>query len=138
MEAFTLLTDFYNRVRVAVRSATALDAVAVVAVIWALRGIILTARRKFKTTRLRGPPRTNLLYGVSKHLLESSDAGSIDFEHWAEEYGPAYEIPTFLGGSRIVLCNPRAIAHYCAREAWTYVRLPSVQRLIQRHVSHSI
>ena len=132
---YILLTRLYNEARVAARSVTVLDAAAVIVVIWALYATILAARRKIKTTGLRGPPRTNLIYGASKDLFKSSDTGSI-FEQWAKEYGPAYEIPTTLGGNKIVLCDPKAIAHYYARETWTYVLLPSSKRFMQRNVGH--
>ncbi|OJA14524.1 hypothetical protein AZE42_12948 [Rhizopogon vesiculosus] len=46
------------------------------------------------------------------------------YERWAEEYGVAYNIPTILGRSAIVLCDPKAIAHFYARETWTYVHTP--------------
>ena len=131
-----MLTRLYDEVvRIATRSVTVLDAGAVIVAIWALHASVLAARRKFKTTSLRGPPRTNLVYGVAKDLVESIDAGSI-FEQWAEEYGPVYEVPTTLWGNRIVLCDPKAIAHYYARETWTYVLLPSTRRFMQRTVGH--
>jgi len=132
---YIILIRFYDEVRVAARSATVLDAAAVIVVIWALHAAVLAARRKFKTTSLRGPPRTNLIYGASKDLFESSDTGSI-FEQWAEEYGPVYQVPTTLGGNKIVLCDPKAIAHYYARETWTYDLLPSSRRFAQRTVGH--
>ncbi|KIM68473.1 hypothetical protein SCLCIDRAFT_1209288 [Scleroderma citrinum Foug A] len=133
-----MLTRLYDEVvRIATRSVTVLDAGAVIVAIWALHASVLAARRKFKTTSLRGPPRTNLVYGVAKDLVESIDAGSI-FEQWAEEYGPVYEVPTTLWGNRIVLCDPKAIAHYYARETWTYVLLPSTRRFMQRTFGNGI
>ncbi|KIM68463.1 hypothetical protein SCLCIDRAFT_1209273 [Scleroderma citrinum Foug A] len=134
---YILLTRLYDEARVAARSVTVLDAAAVIVVIWALYATILAARRKFKTTSLRGPPRTNLIYGASKDLFKSSDTGSV-FEQWAKEYGLVYEIPTTLGGNKIVLCDPKAIAHYYAKETWTYVLLPSSRRFMQRNFGNGI
>ena len=75
------------------------------------------------TTRLRGPPSTSVIYGVSNDLISSKDT-AIMYELWAEEYGVVYKIPTALGRTKIVLCDPKAIAHYYARETWTYVLTP--------------
>ena len=135
MDTSALLTHLYDQVRVATRSVTVLGVAAVIAVIWTLRVAVKTARRKVKTTSLRGPPRTNLIYGASKELFESSDVGPI-YEHWAKEYGPVYEVPTTLGGSKTVLCDPKAIAHFYVRETWSYVQLPSSRRFLQRTVGH--
>ena len=132
---YIMLARLYDEFRVANRSVTVLDAAAVMVGIWALRATVLAARRKFKTTRLRGPPRTHLIYGVSKDLFKSSSTGSL-FEQWAKEYGPVYEVPTTLGGNKIVLCDPKAVAHYYARETWTYLLLPSTRRFMERNVGH--
>ncbi|KAL4068897.1 cytochrome P450 [Scleroderma yunnanense] len=105
---------------------TPLSVLAFLAIIWVLRVSVRAALRRFKTTKLLGPPRTNLIFGVSKNILDSSDAGFI-YEEWAKRYGSVYQVPTTLGGKRIMLCDTKAIAHYCARETWTYV-LPSVTR----------
>jgi len=119
-----ILTGLYDEVliRVATRSVTVLNAAAVILTIWALCATILAARRKFKTTRLRGPPRTNLVHGVAKDLFESMDAGSIYEQCQANaEYGLVFEVPTTLGGNKIVLsCDPKATAHFYAKETWTY------------------
>ena len=130
---FTILARLYDQLRVATRSVTVLDATVAITTIWALYAAILSARRKFKTTSLRGPPRSSLIYGASKDLLKSIDAGST-FEQWAKEYGPVYEVPTILGGSKIVLCDPKAIAHYYAKETWTYIPLPATRRFMRRNV----
>lgn len=132
---YIMLARLYDEFRVANRSVTVLDAAAVIVGIWALRATVLAARRKFKTTRLQGPPRTHLIYGVSKDLFKSSTTGSL-FEQWTKEYGPVYEVPTPLGGNRIVLCDPKAITHFCAREPWTYTLLPFIRRFMESFVGH--
>ncbi|KAJ8591195.1 hypothetical protein M405DRAFT_123438, partial [Rhizopogon salebrosus TDB-379] len=42
------------------------------------------------------------------------------YERRAEESGVVYKIPGVLGQTRIVLCDPKAIAHFYARESWIY------------------
>ncbi|KAI6166079.1 cytochrome P450 [Pisolithus thermaeus] len=112
------------------RSVTLLDIAAAITAIWALRGAFRTARRSFKTTKLRGPPRTNFVFGASKQILESLDAGAI-YEEWAKEYGVVYEVPTTLGGKKIMLTDPRALTHFYARETWTYVHTESARFFLQ-------
>ncbi|KAG2039475.1 cytochrome P450 [Suillus americanus] len=80
-------------------------------------------RWRLKTTQLRGPPRTSFIYGVSHDLASSHDSSEM-YERWATEYGVAYMIPSILGQTTIVLCDPRAIAHLYARDTWSYVRTP--------------
>jgi len=63
----------------------------------------------------------------------SSDTGSI-YEEWAKEYGPAYAVPTMFGGKKIMLCDTKAIAHYCARETQTYVHPNWARRMTLRIV----
>ncbi|KAF9237034.1 cytochrome P450 [Melanogaster broomeanus] len=79
---------------------------------------VQNCRWRPKTTRLRGPPSPSVVFGFAKDLLESPDAGAM-YEAWGEEYGVVYQVPTVLGQSRIILADPRAIAHFYARETWT-------------------
>ena len=44
------------------------------------------------------------------------------YERWAEEYGPAYVVPGGFGSKRVVICDPRANAHFYARETFGYVQ----------------
>ncbi|KAI6012677.1 cytochrome P450 [Pisolithus orientalis] len=109
----------YDNLLAVYRSTSILSVLAGIAGVLVLRSTLRAARRKLKTTSLRGPPGTHPIFGASKDLFESPDTGEI-FETWAEEYGVAYEVPTSFGGKKIMLCDPRALAHYYARETWTY------------------
>jgi len=91
--------------------------------LWTFVKILRALRWRLKTTQLRGPPRTSFIYGVSHDLTSSQDSAGM-YEHWATEYGVAYMIPSVLGQTKIVLCDPRAIAHFYAQETWTYVQTP--------------
>lgn len=44
------------------------------------------------------------------------------YERWAEKYGPAYVVPGGFGSKRVVICDPRANAHFYARETFGYVQ----------------
>ncbi|OAX33594.1 cytochrome P450 [Rhizopogon vinicolor AM-OR11-026] len=113
-----------------VRSVNAFDAACILAALWALVRVLRVARWRMKTTRLRGPPSTSIIYGVSRDIIVSTNTNAM-YERWAEEYGVAYVIPTVLGSSAIVLCDPKAIAHFYARETWTYVLTPFASRLLK-------
>ncbi|KAG1830820.1 cytochrome P450 [Suillus variegatus] len=94
------------------------------AALWAFVKVLRMLRWRVKTTQLLGPPRTSLVYGVERDLAVSEDSAAI-YERWATEYGVVYMIPSVLGQtSRVVLCDPKAIAHFYARETWTYVHTP--------------
>ncbi|KAG1818504.1 cytochrome P450 [Suillus subaureus] len=69
--------------------------------------------------------------------LRQSDSATV-YEHWAQEYGVVYMIPSVLGQTRIVLADPRAIAHFYARESWTYVQTPLSLALIENLVGRGV
>ncbi|KAG6333221.1 hypothetical protein ID866_5866 [Astraeus odoratus] len=137
MDTHPFLTQAYGNILLAARSVTVLDASAVIATVWALQAAIRAARKRRRTTRLLGPPRTEFIWGASKQLLASTDAASI-YEAWANEYGPAYEVPTTLWGNKIVLCDPKAIAHYYSKETWTYILTDLNRNFLEKHFGRGI
>ncbi|KAI6120973.1 cytochrome P450 [Pisolithus croceorrhizus] len=112
-------------------SITLIDVAAVIATIWALRGAFRVARRTLRTTRLRGPPRTDFVFGLSKQVIESTDNAAL-YEAWAGKYGVVYEVPTTLGGRKIMLSDPRALTHFFSKEAWSYVLTDETKLVIRR------
>ena len=92
--------------------------------LYAVLKVVTAVRRQLKTTALRGPPNPSFVWGVRKVLLSAPNSGVV-YEKWAEEYGGVYEVPTALGGRKIVLCDPKAIAHLYAGEPWSYTLTPS-------------
>lgn len=72
-------------------------------------------------SKLNGPPNPSLLFGSYRLLNESDDPGLI-YEHWEQEYGPAFRVPGGFGSSRIVICDPRANAHFYSKETFGYVQ----------------
>ncbi|KAG1766150.1 cytochrome P450 [Suillus occidentalis] len=120
-----------------VRSVGAFKVAYSFAALWALVKISRALRWRLKTTQLRGPPRTSLIYGVSHDLASSQDSGAM-YERWATEYGVAYTIPGVLGQTIIVLCDPKAIAHFYARETWTYVQTPLSLALLEASVGRGL
>ncbi|KAI6117793.1 cytochrome P450 [Pisolithus thermaeus] len=137
MDLSSLLATIHDNLRGVGRLATPLDVATVIVVVWALRGALRVARRSFKTTKLRGPPRKDLIFGVAKQILESPDPGAM-YDAWAKRYGVAYEVPMTLGGKQIVLTDPRALAHYYARETWIYVQTNSTKFFLQRNFGRGV
>ncbi|KAG1750208.1 cytochrome P450 [Suillus lakei] len=120
-----------------IRSVGAFNVTCSFVALWAFVKVLRALRWRLKTTQLRGPPRTSFIYGVSHDLVSSKDSAAM-FEHWAMEYGVAYMIPNVLGQTRIVLCDPRAIAHFYARDTWTYVQTPFSLALIESSVGRGL
>ncbi|KAH0826178.1 cytochrome P450 [Lanmaoa asiatica] len=106
----------------------AFDVAVACTAIWTLLRWIRASRQQLCTTRLRGPPNESFLYGVGKRIFDAEDSGAV-YEAWAQEYGLVYTIPSTLGNSRIVLCDPKAIAHFYAKDTWTYVQNPLAKKI---------
>ena len=92
--------------------------------LYAVLKVAAVVRCRLKTTALRGPPNPCFVWGIGKVLLSAPESGAV-YEKWAEEYGGVYEVPAALGGRKIVLCDPKAIAHLYAGEPWSYTLTPS-------------
>ena len=92
--------------------------------LYAVLKVAAVVRCRLKTTALRGPPNPSFVWGIGKVLLSAPESGAV-YEKWAEEYGGVYEVPAALGGRKIVLCDPKAIAHLYAGEPWSYTLTPS-------------
>ncbi|KAG0695669.1 cytochrome P450 [Suillus ampliporus] len=106
-----------------VRSVGAFNVACSFAALWAFVKVLKAFRWRLKTTQLRGPPRSSFVYGVSNDLVSSQDSAAV-YERWAKEYGVVYMIPNILGQTKVVLCDPKAIAHFYARDTWIYVQTP--------------
>lgn len=94
----------------------------------------LARSQRPRTTKLNGPPSSSYLFGVVKDTFEAPDLGVL-YENWESEYGPIYEIPSTLGSKLVVLCDPKAIAHYFSKDTFTYYQPSSMKSFISRHVS---
>lgn len=129
----TCCAPVYHKLLSAARSATTFDVVVLFAVVLTSRSVLRIARRKLKTTSLRGPPRASLIYGAARETLRANNSGLM-YETWAKEYGVAYEFPIALGRVRIMVCDPRAIAHLYAKDTWAYVRTEQGRRFYGRNV----
>ncbi|KAG8219007.1 cytochrome P450 [Butyriboletus roseoflavus] len=100
-----------------------IDVACALGAFYAVLQAIQVTRCRLNTTALLGPPNPSFVWGVGKTLLTSPDSGA-QHEKWAEEYGGVYEVASALGGRRIILCDPKAVAHFYGGEPWTYILTP--------------
>ncbi|KAF9530906.1 cytochrome P450 [Crepidotus variabilis] len=77
--------------------------------------------KNIKGTSLNGPISPSFLFGYYRQLTESEDDAAM-YEEWAKAYGPAYVVPGGFGTKNIVICDPRANAHFYSKETFGYVQ----------------
>lgn len=86
-----------------------------------------------KTTALNGPASPSYLFGLHRHINEAEDPDVL-FEDWASQYGPAFRIPGGFGSSQIMICDPRANAHFYSKETFCYVQTKTSRIFIENLV----
>ncbi|KIL58805.1 hypothetical protein M378DRAFT_1023882 [Amanita muscaria Koide BX008] len=71
---------------------------------------------------LRGPRSNNFLLGRLREILGVVGDVATVFDLWIGEYDYAFKVPTGLGTNRIVLSDPKAVAHVYANDGFGYLR----------------
>ncbi|KAI5985861.1 cytochrome P450 [Pisolithus albus] len=137
MDTASTPVRIYTTFQGLVRSASLIDVVTGLAFVWAISAAIRALRKQSRTTKLRGPKGSSLLFGVSKELFKSPDTGSM-FEAWSKEYGVAYELPMLLGQKRIILCDPKAVAYLFSRDTRSYVGTPGHKAAVARMIGKGL
>lgn len=82
-------------------------------------------RKLFSTspTPLRGPSSPSFISGYREYIFSRFPDDTVSlFETWIEEYGHVFALPSALGRKVVILTDPKAVAHFYARETYTYVR----------------
>ena len=90
--------------------------------------------RSSRLPRLKGPSNNNFLFGRLRETFASKDRAAL-YQSWVDEYGDVYQIPAQLGGRRLILCDPKAIAHVQSRDTFTYHGLPFSKKFLKKFVS---
>ncbi|KAG6876823.1 hypothetical protein C0993_000171 [Termitomyces sp. T159_Od127] len=80
---------------------------------------LLINYRKRRTTRLKGPQSKSYIFGLSRELFELPDIGIV-YEEFEKKYGPIFAVPATMGSNAVVLCDPKAIAHFFSKDTFTY------------------
>jgi hypothetical protein len=114
-----------------------LDVVFYIGIAWVTFRLFTATRARWsgiQTTPLRGPSRKSLIFGVSREVNLAEDP-AILYEQWANEYGPAYWVPRAFGNYKIMLMDPKAIAHFYSKETLGYVQTKPSKMFIEALVS---
>ncbi|KAF7354652.1 Cytochrome P450 4F12 [Mycena sanguinolenta] len=101
--------------------------------LWACSKLVLHAWHgsRTTTTKLRGPPSSSRLFGLSRELVESPD-NSVAYEDWAASYGPVFEVPLIFGRKNVVLTDPKALVHFYSSERAVYGKTETSRLFIGR------
>jgi cytochrome P450 len=94
----------------------------------------LRHRRLTKGTPLRGPPSHSFIFGSRLFAMSSPDPDRI-FEQWAHDYGSVYRVADALGTTRVMIADPKALAHFYSKEGYGYVHTKSFKILLNHLVS---
>ncbi|EJU04518.1 cytochrome P450 [Dacryopinax primogenitus] len=86
------------------------------------------ALTRTRTTRLRGPKSESWLWGFQGILFRPD--GPALYEQWMTEYGSVFQYNVALGKKRVVLADPKAVAHFYAHETFTYQQNPFARHFL--------
>lgn len=98
------------------------------------RTYLARRRRAIHTTKLNGPTNSSIIFGLGKVIATAPDPGAL-YESWMSTYGPVFEVPAALLTKRVVICDPKAIAHFYSRETYGYVHTRLSRSFIAKFVS---
>lgn len=73
------------------------------------------------------------MFGTMK-ILRKAENPVMLFDEWARAYGNVYKLPGVLFTERIVLCDPRALAHILAQDSVGYVTNNLTKQIVERLV----
>lgn len=132
VDSTSMFSLSFERVLGIIRSTNAIDLAAGLAAILALRMAYLANHKGPRTTRLRGP-KPGIFFGADKVIFGASDPVAV-YEAWYKEYGAVYEVPLMLGQRKVILCDPKSIAHFFGRDSWSYVLTPENKITVERTV----
>ncbi|KAJ7588140.1 cytochrome P450 [Mycena floridula] len=90
-------------------------------------------RKRSYVTPLFGPSRPGWLYGYQRRLVadETEVAAAALLQNWAKEYGDVFALPWSLGSNKIVLIDPKAVAHFFALDTYGYVQTSFIRNSIE-------
>ncbi|KIL67273.1 hypothetical protein M378DRAFT_1024187 [Amanita muscaria Koide BX008] len=92
-------------------------------------------RRSSHLATLRGPRSNNIFFGRIREFLDDP-ATAVD--RWVSEYGYVFKMPSVLGTNRIVISDPKAVAHVYANDSFGYQRLSSGKKFTRTFFGHSM
>ncbi|KAJ7185765.1 cytochrome P450 [Mycena filopes] len=113
------------------------DVAVIVVSLFTFYALVRNFRNGPVPTPLKGPSSYNFLFGMLPYLMKAPDAGAI-YEGWAAQYGAVYSIPSVLGRRKIILTDPKALAHFFSRETYGYVATPQGRRFAEKLIGRGL
>ncbi|KIL67277.1 hypothetical protein M378DRAFT_159681, partial [Amanita muscaria Koide BX008] len=96
---------------------------------------VVLDRRSSQLATLRGPRSNNFFFG---RLREVIDDPATAVDRWVSEYGYVFKVPTGLGTNRIIITDPKAVAHVYANDSVRYLRPASGKTFTRTFFGHSM
>lgn len=89
-----------------------------------------------RPTRLKGPGSNAFIINLHRYL-SVSDSGVV-CEKWVQEYGSVYQLPLVLGGHKIIVADPKAVAHFFSLDTYGYTQTPGSKRFLDRVIGRGL
>ncbi|EIW82167.1 cytochrome P450 [Coniophora puteana RWD-64-598 SS2] len=121
----------------AIASAKPVDVALATLTTWVLLKALKSMRKRVTTTKLKGPPSASWIWGVGRVTDEAEDSAVL-YEKWEQEYGVAYQVPAALGINKVILCDPKALAHLWARDTVTYDHEAATKKMIDISIGKGV
>ncbi|KAM6495404.1 Cytochrome P450 [Amanita muscaria] len=96
---------------------------------------VVLDRRSSQLATLRGPRSNNIFFGRLREVIDDT-ATAVD--RWVSEYGCVFKVPTGLGTNRIIITDPKAVAHVYANDSVGYLRPASGKTFTRTFFGHSM
>jgi hypothetical protein len=95
--------------------------------------IVVAVARKLlftsTTTSLSGPPSESWVSGTAIQIINGTRHGHT--KEWYQQYGSVFSVPWLLGTKQIILCDPKAVAHFYAKDSIIYGGTKSTKKFIE-------
>jgi hypothetical protein len=95
-----------------------LDSLVILTVSLAVAKLVIDRRSSHLATP-RGPRSDSIFFGNIREVVE--DTATVT-ERWVSEYGYVFKVPAGFGTSRIMITDPKAVAHVFANDSFGYQR----------------
>ncbi|KAJ7587844.1 cytochrome P450 [Mycena floridula] len=106
---------------------------------WILFKVIQHLWQSSYATPLRGPTKSpSFWFGYQLKVLDNEVETATLYENWAAEYGSVFSMPWLMGGHRVMIMDPKAIAHCFARGETVYTQPAASRATISSLFGHGI
>ena len=92
-----------------------------VALVYVAHKLVKSYRAHARSTPLGCPPRPSWLFGMSKLNINNYSAISM-YTAGVHQFGTVFKIPGPMGNTRVILTDPKAVAHFYSVDTCTYVQ----------------